>query len=325
MTSIFGWRADDYGCGYFRLSLPLDIIKKDHPDWRIEHHTRMPDWVRDSCDIIIAQRTCMPGPSQLWQSLCSSGKHTTVYEVDDDLFNVDPCNVAAHNVYTTPSIRDAIIANAAAADVVTVSTEPLADVMRPINPNVVVIPNRIPGWLLDRPAPTDGNPLIVGWGGSGSHIEDVAECSSEVKRFIARTPNVELHLMGSPFKSFGPARVSGWSDGVDDYLKNIDFNIGLAPLKPSVFNRSKSDLRLLELSALGIPTIASDTGPYAESKAPAIRVRRPHEWSRALRDLVSDPELRTSLGSEAREFARGQTVEHWAWCWLDAWGTNGNL
>lgn len=318
MTSIFGWKADDSGCGYYRLELPLTTIQEAHPNWRVESHTHMPDWVRDSADVIIAQRTCMPGPSKLWQSLCASGKYTTVFEVDDDLFNVEASNAAAHRVYTSPAIRDALLANAAAADLVTVSTEPLAEIMRAINPNVVVLANGIPDWLLSHNR-IQNSSLTVGWGGSGSHVDDVAECSNELKRFVARN-KVDLHLMGSPFKSFGPARVSQWNDGVESYLKAIDFDIALAPLKPTVFNRSKSDLRLCELSALGISTIASNTGPYATSTAPTILVDRPHEWTQALRTLANDADQRAALGTKAHDWAASRAISLNAHLWTEAYG-----
>lgn len=323
MTSIFGWKADDSGCGYFRLQLPLDSVQNAATDWRVEYNTRMPDWVRDKCDVIIAQRTCLPGPSELWQSLCASGKHTTVYELDDDLFNVDPGNSVAQNLFARTEIRDAIKANAASADVVTVSTEPLADLMREVNPNVVVLPNCIPQWLTEHTRPRTPK-LTIGWGGSASHVDDIEECASEVRRFVARNPQTELHLMGGRFKSFGPARIDDWFDGVEDFLRHIDYDIALAPLRPSIFNRSKSNLKALEAAALGIPSICSDFTPYTDFVTPdmGILVSQPHEWAKALRLLVNDEPLRLSMGSAAREVARKNTIEGNYTRWLDAWGLN---
>src|SRR3546814_14721972 len=53
-----------------------------------------------------------------------------------------------------------------------------------------------------------------------------------------------------------------WVPTPEEFFRSIDYAVGVAPLSDTTFNRSKSDIKFLELAALGIPTIASDVAPY---------------------------------------------------------------
>jgi glycosyltransferase involved in cell wall biosynthesis len=294
----------------------------------------MPQWVQDGgCDVIVAQRTCMPGPTQLWQRLAREGKAKLVLELDDDLWNVEPHNKGAHQLYAQGIVRnqwgeivqsDAPIGqnlrdNIAVADVVTVSTEPLAEIVSQWNRNVVILPNCVPSWLLDVPAPNQyPDRITLGWGGSPSHTRDFGEIAKPLRRVLQRFGDaIEFHCVGPDYTARvasrrGRTRHTGWFDGVEDYLRGIDFSIGLAPLRPSVFNVSKSDLKLLEMAALGIPAIVSNTGPYRrafESGAPCIPVNDGKEFEVALVELIQSPEQRSTLGKQAREWAAERVID----------------
>jgi glycosyltransferase involved in cell wall biosynthesis len=211
--------------------------------------------------------------------------------------------------------------------VVTVSTEPLAEVMRRINPNVRVVPNMVPAALLDLPdvRRTDGV-VTVGWAGSHTHAMDFAEIASELVRFFPRNPNCEYHAIGGLFPSMQGlsakhVRISSWKDNVWDYYRALDFHVSLAPLRPHVFNRSKSPVKALEMAARGIPIVASDVGPYPgfvrHGKTGFLAVR-PHEWPKYLRELVDDMAMREEMGAAARSLAAAHTIEGGWQRWVEA-------
>jgi len=305
---------------------------------------RMPDWVQDGgCDVIIAQRTCMPGPTALWQKLAREGKAKLVLELDDDLWNVEPHNRGAHQLYAQGVLRDQwgqitetghpvsqnLRDNIAVADVVTVSTEPLADIVSQWNRNVHILPNCVPSWLIDVPAP---NPypdrLTLGWGGSPSHTRDFGEIAKPLRRVLQRFGDaIEWHCVGPDYtgrvaSNRGRTRHTGWFDGVEDYLRGIDWHIGMAPLRPSTFNDSKSFLKLLEMAALGIPAVVSNTGPYkraADAGAPCIPVNDGKEFEAALTELVQSPEQRSTLGKTAREWASERVIDNHVHRWEEAY------
>lgn len=306
--------------------------------------TAMPQWVQDGgADVIVAQRTCMPAPSALWQRLAREGKSKLVFELDDDLWSVEPSNRAAYQLYVQGILRDKwgqivqtdapigqnLIDNITVSDLVTVSTEPLAEIVSRWNPNVIVLPNCIPSWLLDQPMPdTHPHKLTLGWGGSPSHARDLGEIAKPLKRVLSRFGDeIEWHCMGPDYTPRvatrrGRTRHTGWFDGVEDYLRAVDFHIGMTPLRPSVFNDSKSDLKLTELSALGIPAIVSATGPYkraAAAGAPCIPVRDGKAFEAALIDLIQSPAERERLGKEAREWATTRVIDSNAHLWEEAY------
>lgn len=311
---IYAWSADESGCGYYRCALPMaELARRGH---ETAAGTRMPeDWMA-SADVIVGQRVCMPGPSSTWQRLAAEGR-TLVYEIDDDLFQVDArSNPVGHRAFGAPAMRRRLRDNIAAATRVTVTTVPLARLLREHHPDVRVVPNMVPAALLDWERPRRGR-VTVGWAGSATHEMDLAEVAAPLRQFAARAPQADFHLMGADYRGMlrlpaGRVRQSGWNGSVEEYHRQVDFDVGLAPLRPHVFNQAKSPIRILELSALGIPVVASDYGPYAESVQHGVTgflCRRPHEWVKALTELARDEGMRAEMGEAGRKWAATRTIE----------------
>lgn len=308
--------------GYYRIIQPLDALGlRGH---QTAYGTRItPEWVRQA-EVIVGQRVCLPGPSALWQKLSKQGR-TLVYEVDDDLLGVHPSNTAAYRLYNRPEIRQNLIANARAASRVTVSTEPLAEVMRLFHDDVRVVPNAVPDWLLSHERPRNDR-LTIGWGGSPTHQMDFDEVRGPLRQFLRRNPKVRFHCLGADYATGlklpkGQADVTPWVPSVDGYLTAIDFDIAIAPLRPHRFNRAKSALKALEAAALGIPIVASAVYPYehfVRHGETGFLVRRDHEWSKYLRELVGDEAMRLEMGRKARELASAHTVSVRAGEWEEA-------
>jgi glycosyltransferase involved in cell wall biosynthesis len=297
---------------------------------KVAMDARIPEWVVDGgCDVVVAQRTCEPGPSGIWQRTARAGHSKLVFEIDDDLWNVDPSNRASYGFYDADR-RRRLVENITVADLVTVTTEPLADLVSQWNPNVVILPNMVPAWMLTHDRPRNASRVTIGWGGGPSHSRDFGEVARPLKRILQRFGDaVEFHNIGEDYSARvasnrGRTRFSPWCDSVGDYLRTVDYDIAATPLRPSVFNDSKSDLKLLEASALGIPSIVSDTGPYERAVlggAPALTATTHREWEERLVELIQSPTDREQLGKEAREWASKRTVEGNAHLWADAYST----
>lgn len=319
---IFGWAADGAGPGYYRLELPLAALAAAGHTTGVS--TRLTAEWADS-DVIVGQRVCNPGASRTWQALAKAGARL-VYEIDDNLFHVHHSNAAAHAVFNDPGVQARIAENAAAAALVTVSTEPLAAVMRAHNPNVTVLPNCVPSWMFDHERPRRRQ-VTVGWQGSSTHVMDLAEAAGYLRLFLHRNPEVAFHVMGTDYAPWmrlplAQCRFTPWVASVDRFHQMIDFDVGVAPLRPDIFNASKSDIRVLSLAALAIPAVATDYGPYGETVVDGetgFLVRRDHEWGLALRTLHADPGLRERMGAKAREHARARAVEANAHRWEAAY------
>jgi glycosyltransferase involved in cell wall biosynthesis len=320
-VKAFFWSADENACGYYRCGLPAaELARRGHETLATP---RMPaDWMV-SADVFVGQRVCMPAPSTTWRRLALEGRHL-VCELDDDLFRVDPSS-PAHSVFSGQEIQARIRGNLALAMRVTVTTEPLAAVVREFNPDVRVVPNMVPAALLGWERPRCGQ-VTVGWSGSATHQMDLEEVVAPLRQFARRVPEARVHLMGADYRQLlrlpaDQVRHTGWVGGVEDFHRAIDFDIGLAPLRPHVFNAAKSDIRIVELGALGIPVVASDYGPYAESVQHGVTgflCRRPHQWVKALTELARDEGMRVEMGAAGRKWASTRTIEGNGHLWAEA-------
>lgn len=323
---IMGWQADQAGCAHYRVVSPLAVLARRGHDTLSS--AIMPDEWRDTADVIVGQRVCLPGASTRWQQLARQGRAKLVYEVDDDLLNVHHSNKASFPFYSQRHIRDNLVRNMEVADLITVTTDQLADLVSEYNRNVVVLPNCVGAALLDHTPARSEDTVTIGWAGSATHQADWAKADEHVARFVARTPGTEMHVMGwKPPVLWerlpaGRCRFTGWINSVDDLHRALDFHIGVIPLRNMIFNRSKSEIKFTELSALGIPAIASNAGPYAASVQDGITgllVRKPGDWNKHLRDLVHDAARRDALGKVAKDWAATRTIEGNAHLWEECY------
>ena len=198
----FGWLADRTGCGHLRIMQPLDALAREK-GYRTAYDTRMVPSPDDLPQTLIGQRVCKDGPSQLWFDIgVKKDRPRTVYELDDDLWNIDPSNAAAYKWFDggvddsgeRHNVQGNIARNVALADYVTCTTEPLAELLRRYNPNVHIIPNYIPRWVTEWERPRTEQ-LTIGWGGSGTHGMDWDAEGPQIARFLKRS--------GMPFRLIG--------------------------------------------------------------------------------------------------------------------------
>jgi Glycosyl transferases group 1 len=324
VTRIFGWSADA-GTSFWRMCLPFGELAKRGHDVMVDD--RMPACVqRGEVDVLVASRTAKPGPSQTFQRLAREAKMLCVYETDDDTFSITPDNRPAKAFFDADILAN-VRANLACAHLVTTSTPHLAEVLSAYtSAQVVVLPNRVPRWLTELPAPweREPDPLVVGHTGGASHVRDFGECAKSLRSWLQRQGGrAEFHAIGYDSTARvatirGRARHTGWTTDVDAYLRGIDFGVGLAPLRDTEFARSKSALKAMEYGALGIPVIASAVSPYdgyVRHGETGFLCSTARDWRDAL-DALTDPDVRHRMGLAGRLQACGHLIEGHAHEWL---------
>lgn len=225
----------------------------------------------------------------------------------------------------------AVLEEISAAALVTVSTETLKKRFQPYNKNIAVIPNAVDFDLWPQiKKPSDGL-IRIGLFGSNSHYGDWREVAQVLRDILEEFPNVRLVLnawyigkggQGSSLEElekevqfpdymhahnlidnvqteiYEPCEIQDWAQWVAD--RNID--IALAPLKDTLFNKSKSNLKYLEFSALRIPGVYAHLEPYAddiEHGYNGFLASNPVEYKRYLKKLIQDAELRQTMGNRA--------------------------
>jgi glycosyltransferase involved in cell wall biosynthesis len=327
-VKIFGLPVGDDGCGYYRCYQPLAELR------RRGHNVMLPErgmvWLPDAelnagqIDVFCGQLLTGPRGMELWESW--AGKTSLVYDIDDDVFNSDHEGSLWHKL---PECRDIAAYLISISDLVTVSTEPLVEVVRKYNPNVVVLPNCVHEDLLKLERP-ERDRVTVGWSGGTSHLRDFRYAAPMLSRFLTRNPQVDFHFVGADYSPIdewkvapGRSRHTMWTPDVWDFYRGVDFDIGVAPLDPGgKFNRCKSFLRALEYAARGIPVVASDCDAYrgfVEHGVTGFLVRYDHEWGRYLRDLVHDEAMRTEMGAAAKKLAATWTIQARYTAWESAY------
>jgi glycosyltransferase involved in cell wall biosynthesis len=322
---IWGWSADRGGCQAYRVRFPFDAIKEHRPDLVIGWGGVIPKPARETADVIVGQRVCNPGPSELWQKWAKAGDRKLVYEMDDDLWNVDPSNERAYYFFRNLDIQRRITENIQVAHAVTVSTPELAEMVREKtgHGNIHVVPNAVPAWLLDHQAERNHH---VGWGGSPTHHGDFGLLRQGMKKFLQHNKDKTFHCIGMNYAEWmklPPAQCAftKWVPTPEDFFLTIDYSVGVAPLADTLFNSSKSDIKFLELAALGIPTIASDVPAYKsiQDGCNGLLIKNDHEWGRALKASVEQRDFFLEMGQDAKEYvAANRTTAHTAPLWLKA-------
>jgi glycosyltransferase involved in cell wall biosynthesis len=310
---------DGHACAYYRVLLPMDAMTAHG------HEVGTAVGWSEQCreyPIISAQRIGNAETVPIWRRLAAD--HRLVYEIDDDLWTIDPTNWQPY-IDHPPAVLDMIEQCISVSDLVTVSTDRLAEVVGQFNSNVVVIPNCIDARLLDVER-SRCDRLTVGWAGGASHLRDMEMIASELRRFLRRNPQVEFHNVGTDFREYAKVRGrwTDWQADMWDYYRTVDFDIGLAPLVESPFNRSKSHIKCLEYAALGIPVIASDVEPYRSLVLDGVTgflIRHDHDWGRRLYELTHDTAMREEMGVKAREVAAQWTIQDSWQRWESAYST----
>lgn len=306
---IFAIATDSAGCWHYRLNLPLTNLNPDEFDviWGPPTEGREPG------DVVIGQR--IVGYNTAWQEMCADPDLLAVYELDDNLMELDPGNPTIYNIFFPQ--RDDTRHNIACADVVTVSTRALAEYVRPINPNVVVLPNCSSDEWLTPVVPSD--PITVGWAGSFFHHQDWPGIPEQLAAYQAQEPRAKFHMIGADYTEgrIWPLRVHGWSI-IPAYLAELDFSIGIAPLNTSPHSTYKSHCKVLEYASRGAVPVASANAEYPEFIDHGVNgfiIHDMDEWVPYLLEL-SDDRLRQSMANAARasaeQFHIRRHIDRWA-------------
>lgn len=269
-------------------------------------------------DVVVLQRPAGLGGVRQMQELAEHVK--VVYEVDDDLLDGDP-SILGHTM--DGKFRETVRRCIRLADLVTCSTEVLADRIRPLNENVIALPNCIDEKLLtvSRHWRSDLDPdrrVVVGWAGGHSHLCDMAAYADGLRRAIEEHPDIDFHVVGFDYSPLfrdqrSRCKWTTWTDDIGQHYKNIvQFDIAVAPMAPIPFNAAKSHLRVLESAACGIPVVATDCEAYRDfvrDGETGYLVRDEWEMADRLHDLINDADMRREMGEKAKDVAALWTIQ----------------
>lgn len=271
-------------------------------------------------DIIVAERHDHITYAALLGAL-KNYRVPVVVDTDDDVQAVRPFNPGYASYHPTSDNVAYNIKLMSIADAITTSTPHLKERHEQYHKPTYVVPNSIDVETRTFPRKkkrADGK-VRIGWLGSACHWENLQIIQKPVKDIVANYPQVEFYytnLFGDIWSNRPPEledrviptcyfvckeKHAACNKAYVDFKKypafmnKLNLDIGLAPLQDNLFNRSKSNLRILEYWADGVAVIASPVRPYAETITDGLTgliAKEQVDWYNAIEKLILNAPLR---------------------------------
>jgi glycosyltransferase involved in cell wall biosynthesis len=272
----------------------------------------------DSCDVIYVFRRSEEPLRRALAALAQRGV-AIVWDSDDDLSSVPKLapNYKRNGGLNGRRRFAETVRMARLATVMTTTSETIraryeeAGVAR-----IEVIENHLPRRTRRRRERHDG--LIVGWIAGMEHQEDAVRLDLReiLTRIQARHADVLVETVGVDLK-LGDRYVRHAAVHFDRLPFHMArYDIGLAPLVDIPFNAARSNIKVKEYAASGVPWLASPRAPYrALGEDQGGLLVDDEDWERALEELVRDRRLRRKLAKSGARWARSQTIDAAAARW----------
>lgn len=277
------------GCDYHRIQLPMRHIGE----------------VQAKVPTLYVNRDTTWSTARIRALKADGGRF--IYDMDDalDLPGYHP--LAKH--YASDQVRNRFADLFALADIVTVTTDRLAREIRHMTTAPIeVLPNALPfdrGQFTRSPGATADRPII--WAGGSSHEVDL--------------PLLRGAIAGNRIALAGYQRIQPWFNMVQmfpgcrvkpmlptaHYMNHYDGHaIAVAPLAAGTFAECKSNLKILEAGAKGLPIICSRLLPYnTKDMRRVVRFARSlDDWRSHADTLLVDPARVAEEGAALAEHVR---------------------
>jgi glycosyltransferase involved in cell wall biosynthesis len=211
------------------------------------------------------------------------------------------------------------IAMTSKADVVTTTTQVLADLFRKhADGPIEVVESYLDSWQYARDGRRhDG--VTIGWVASLEHVTDVRmlDVTSMLRSVIARDEQVRVTTVGVKL-DLDPERYT--------YVRRVDFydlskflsqlDIGIAPIADHPMSYARSNIKVKEYAGAGVPWVASARGSYVGLGAKKGGVTVADDgWEQALLELAGSRLKRMRLRRKAESWGKSQHIKHHTQRW----------
>ncbi len=309
-----GRNNDFTPCGWIRLIHPWTAFAKSN-----NHELHVGNW-RDldsfKPSVVVTQRTVAGEKASEFVSNARSRGVKTVIDLDDYLLELPK----SHPDYMEYEVnRPYLEAALEQVDYITVSTESLAKKLD-FAQKTILVPNALAPqiWVgsdSGHVEKSDSSEFInVLYAGTTSHRSDWAMVEDQVINSLKANKSLRVFLIGVTSEKvpkhrrlirLNPPRaaIASYPAYVNWLRKVQEFDFGIAPLLNTDFNSYKSDLKLLEYTALGAVSFCSPVEPYLNTNIAPEMFNYVSEsgWFEVLSDLSSSS---TSPRNTANELSR---------------------
>lgn len=212
---------------------------------------------------------------------------------------------------------------ASAVDLVTTPSAALAELHASMSAREVrILPNRLPPTFArpERVMPHSG--VRIGWHAMPMHAPafEALGLRGTLEHLLARHAHVSIVAIGLDLgiQSRRYEHIPGIAyDALPQQI--VHFDVGIAPLAETAVEQARSDKKLKEYAALGVPWLASASGPYAHlGEQQGGRLVTDGDWFAAIDQLVRDADARRVLSQRGLRWAAGETIEAHVETWEQA-------
>lgn len=203
----------------------------------------------------------------------------------------------------------------------TTTTSYLAKILEGYGKKVFIVPNKLSNSdlkiiekIIQKPRTKNQKLVKIGYfSGTKSHDRDFATITDVLVKIMEKYPDVRLVLAG-------PLDIENKLNKFKNKIERLPFasrkkhfeniskiDINLAPLEiGDPFCESKSELKFFEAGILEVPTVAAATQTFREAIMDGVDgflAGNTEGWTKQLEKLITDENLRESLGEKARKTA----------------------
>ena len=352
------------GCNWYRVFVPSRHFKRFKVCRSVENFDNyQPELKKDpktikfleQADIISLQRLASLSVIFFIDGLRRIKPRKVVFDCDDLVEKIYKDNLGSLFFNKERiEIFDEIIKN---CDMLSVSTKFLAEQWKNKNKNVVVLPNALDFDYI-KEVKKDYSPnkrLKILVSGSCLYQENLSHSLIETLNEIAKDKKYQLILFGVPLvdeESLKDLRkenrefyykIRNFLETIEqikgaekipnvpfgryyETLIKIDADIALIPRGNHDFNKAKSNLKILEMSAFKIPCIVSPMLEYQEfiDKNLVLKAEKKEDWLKAISQLEK-PEIRQELAIKCYDYVKKnynikKVVKIWENAYLSLYG-----
>lgn len=327
-----------HGIWWHRIETPCTALSnRGHGLKQVAMGSSFPDHLMEWPDTVIFGRSYASAydPVKIMRDYKRLGKRV-LYDMDDDFWNVSKDNPSAN---VSNAMKDQYEGMIREADAVITPSHHLAKKFKKhFKKEIFICPNGI-DYSIYQERPKNKEDLVIGYMGAASHWKDLQLIGEVVNELSKKYDFVFTiyGLTGEPLEAamytyqrllhgnHRPEQNAYFRSALDFHvqLKNMrlwhipfmppeihpsvlsraDFDIGLAPLEDTEFNKGKSNIKFYEYASVGTVTVSSDVLPYSSE----VNYRAKNtfkDWYNKIEKLIVDKPFREKILKEQQEWVK---------------------
>src|SRR5215217_7195342 len=294
--------TDGTGGAAYRAELPMRALaeaghRAEYIEW--DQRDAPPPFERLRQADVVHMWRLFRGPARRLATALREAGVAVVFDNDDDMTRVPKGSPAYKEM---SAAREQVAAELSAmlklCDLVTTTGNELAGRLRRLGGNTRVVENYVEtGFVRERQ--TGGEEVTIGWVAAAEHRGDLKDL--RLRRTLEALLEQHSHV-----SLVGVGLDLGVQSDRYTHVGNVDFpelpdtiarfDVAIAPIADVSFNRVRSNIKVKEYAAGGVPWLASPIGPYKGlGEEQGGRLVPDYGWAEALTDLVNDAPARAAL------------------------------